>query len=271
MTLCHHTPVQDLAGGMSLMNNALSELHSWSKESNLALNLDKTKSMMFSTRQMFTCRNLSSFPPLLSAGGKDLERFKNTKLLGVYLNKNLLWDEHVKNLASSCYTTLASLRKIKHFTPYKLQKHLAESLILSRLDYCDIVMFPLPQHLLKRLQRIQFAAASFATGRYVNSFESLLKLGWLPVRECQDWHLLKMAHKALYNYNWPQTLRLEKVKHTQLLRSNSTVNLVVLRVSNTFQDTAAWIFNTQPSGTKLCVDSKSFSKQAFTFLKSHLS
>ena len=79
-TLCHHTPVQDLAGGVSLMNNALSELHSWFKESNLALNPDKTKSMMFSTRQMFTRRNLSSFPLLLSAGGKDLERIKNTKL-----------------------------------------------------------------------------------------------------------------------------------------------------------------------------------------------
>ena len=52
-TLYHHTPVQDLVGGVSLMNNALSELHSWSKESNLALNPDKTKSMVFSTRQMF--------------------------------------------------------------------------------------------------------------------------------------------------------------------------------------------------------------------------
>ena len=270
-TLYHHTPMQDLAGGVSLMNNALSELHSWSKESNLALNPDKTKSMLFSTRQMFTRRNLSSFPLLLSVGGKDLERVKNTKLLGVHLDENLLWDEHVKNLASSCYTTLASLRKIKHFTPCKLRKHLAESLILSRLDYCDIVMFPLPQHLLKRLQRIQFSAASFATGRYVNSFESLLKLGWLPVRERRDWHLLKTAHKALYSHNWPQTLRLEKVKHTRLLRSNSTVNLVVPRVSNTFQDTAARIFNTLPSGTKSCVDSKSFSKQAFTFLKSRLS
>ena len=111
-TLYHHTPVQDLACGVSLTNNALSELHSWSKESNLALNPDKTKSMMFSTRQMFTRRNLSSFPLLLSAGGKDLERVKNTKLLGVHLDENLLWDEHVKNLASSCYTTLASLRKI---------------------------------------------------------------------------------------------------------------------------------------------------------------
>ena len=125
------------------MNNVLSELHSWSKESNLALNPDKTKSLMFSTRQMFTRRNLSLFPLLLSAGGKDFERVKNTKLLSVHLNENLLWDEHVKNLTSSCYTTLASLRKIKHFT-----------LIRSRLDYCDIAMFPLPQHLLKRLQRI---------------------------------------------------------------------------------------------------------------------
>ena len=110
--------------------------------------------------------------------------------------------------------------------------------------FCDIVMFPLPQHLLKRLQRIQFAAASFATGRYVNSFQSLLKLGWLLVRERRDWHLLKTAHKALYSHNWPQTLRLEKVKHTRLLRSNSTVNLVVPPVSNTFQDTAALIFTT---------------------------
>ena len=130
---------------------------------------------------------------------------------------------------------------------------------------------PLPQHLLKRLQRIQFAAASFVTGRYVNSFESLLKLGWLPVRERRDQHLLKMAHKALYSHNWPQTLGLEKVKHTRLLRSNSTVNLVVSHVSNTFRDTTARIFKTLPSGTKSCVDSKSFSKQAFTFVKSRLS
>ena len=117
--------------------------HSWSKESNLALNPDKTRSMVFSTRKMFTRRNLSSFPLLLSAVRKDLERVKNTKLLGVHLKEKLLWDENVKNLASSCNTTLASLRKIKHPTPYKLQKHFVESPILSRLDYCDIVLFPL--------------------------------------------------------------------------------------------------------------------------------
>ena len=178
-TLYHHTPVQDLACGVSLTNNALSELHSWSKESNLALNPDKTKSMMFSTRQMFTRRNLSSFPLLLSAGGKDLERVKNTKLLGVHLDENLLWDEHVWNLASSCYSTLARLKKIKHFTSYKLRKHLA--------------------------------------------------------------------------------------RHTRLPKSNSTVNLVVPHVSNTFQDTAARIFNTLPSGTKSLWTANNFQNRPLRF------
>ena len=117
-TLYHHIPVQDLACGVSFMNNALSELYSWSKESNLALNPAKTKSMMFATRQMFTCRNLSSFTLLLSTGGKDLERVKNTKLLGIHLNENLLWDEHAENLASSCYR---SRKPQENQTLYSLQ------------------------------------------------------------------------------------------------------------------------------------------------------
>ena len=63
---------------------------------------------------------------------------------------------------------LDTLRKLKHFTDFNLRKRLAELLVLSRLDYCDSVFSPLPQYLLKRLQKIEFAAASFVYGRYVN-------------------------------------------------------------------------------------------------------
>ena len=114
---------------------------------------------------------------------KALEQVKSTKLLGMYLKENLKWDVLVKHLASTCYGTLANLRKIKNFTTFTLRKHLAESLIISRLDFSDIVFYPLTEHLLKRLQRIQYSAASFVTGRYVNSIESILKLSWSPMRE----------------------------------------------------------------------------------------
>jgi hypothetical protein len=100
---------------------------------------------------------------------------------------------------TSCLDVLWRPRKshkIKNFSTFNLRKHLAESLIISRLDFSDIAVFyPLTEHLLERLQRIQYSAASFVTGRYVNSIESILKLSWSPMRE--GWHILKAAHKAL--------------------------------------------------------------------------
>ena len=42
--------------------------------------------------------------------------------------------------------------------------------------------------------------------------------------ECLDWHLLKAAHKALYDEHWPTNLRLEDVQHGRRLHSNITIN-----------------------------------------------
>ena len=227
----------------------------------------KIKCMLLSTSQMSSYHSLSLRTMQLSAEGKDLERVKSTKLLGIHLNENLKWVDHVKHLASSCYGTLACLKKIKNFTPYKLRKQLAESLILSHLDFSDAVFYPLTEHVLKRLQWKQYSAASFVTGRYTNSIGSIFKIGWLPMRESRDWHLLKTAHKALYSSTWPQSLQLERVKHSRTLRSSSTVNLVIPLISNTFQDSAAILFNWLPVKIKSCVDARTFSRETYEFLR----
>jgi hypothetical protein len=88
------------------------KLSNWSQGSNLALNPTKTKCMLFTTSQMSTYHSLSSRPLQLAVEGKALERVKSTKLLGVHLKENLKWDVHVKHHASTCYGTLANLRKI---------------------------------------------------------------------------------------------------------------------------------------------------------------
>lgn len=68
------------------------------------------------------------------------------------------------------------MQKLKHFTDFHLLKKLAESLVLSRLDYCDSVYSPFPGYLLKRLPKTDFAAASFVYGKYVNDVGDILKL-----------------------------------------------------------------------------------------------
>jgi hypothetical protein len=100
----------------------------------------------------------------------------------------------------------------------------------------------------------------------LNSIESILKLGWLPMRERRDWHILKAAHKALYSSDWPRYVCLERSEHTRVLRSNAQVNLVLPLVSNTFQDCSA-SFNSLPADIKSCTDHRAFSKQTFNILK----
>ena len=83
-------------------------------------------------------------------------------------------------MLSGCYANLSIIRKLKYLAKYELRKQLAETWILSKLDYADLVFYPLPQFLLRRLQRVQFAVASFVLGHYVN-FRDVLKIGWLPI------------------------------------------------------------------------------------------
>ena len=200
--------------------------------------------------------SLAERPIHLSVGDKPLERVHSIKLLGVHMTDTLKWDDHVKHLFSSCYRVLAALRKIKNFTNYHLRKHLGECLVLSRLEFNDIIFYPITDCLLKRLQRIQFAAASFVFGRYVNNIDSILKLGCLPMNGRSEWHVLKAAHKAINSHDWPRqprNLQLEQVRHARNLRSSSTINLVIPHASDTFQYSAAALFNSLPSSVK-CFD-----------------
>ena len=137
-----------------------------------------------------------------------MERTETCKLLGVTINEHLKWENHVKTISSSCYGTLSILKKLKNVAPFRLRKQLAESLILSKIDYGDQVYTPLTMMLQKRLQRVQFAAASFVTGHYVKSTRDILKLGWLPIEERRDLNLLKKVFKALNSETWPYYLKL---------------------------------------------------------------
>ena len=138
---------------------ALDRQLSWCTECNLALNPIKTKYMLLSTPQLARVHNLEDHQVNLTANGQMLERVTTTHLLGTELQQNLDWNSDTNTKISSCYATLSDLRKLKNLAPFQVRKQLAESLILSKLDYNDTVTFPIYDYLVKRLQRVQLAAA----------------------------------------------------------------------------------------------------------------
>ena len=86
--------------------------------------------------------------------------------------------------------------------------------MLSKLDYCETVYYPLPEFELKRLQYVQLVAASFVLSRYVNGVNDIVKIGCLAVRQRRDFHVLQLCSQG---FALPQLAilrtRLDTVKH----------------------------------------------------------
>ena len=88
-----------------------------------------------------------------------------------------------------------------------MRKHLAESSVLSKVNYACCVFHPLPAFQMKRLQRLQNACPGFITRRFAR-VEDVLKLNWLPVNENVELNILKLTHKSLYDGTFPEYLKL---------------------------------------------------------------
>ena len=160
-----------------------------------------------------------------------------------------------------------------HFVSWNtLQTSTLERDLQNYLCYQDSTIVTLsfhlcPQYLLTRLQNIEFAAASFVYGRYVNDIDDILKLNWLPVDERRDFNLLKLTFKALYFKQWPTYLNLQRVSIRRELRSSDCIRLQVPLEKGTFQDTAALLFNNLPKELKTCDDLNIFISRLFKYLR----
>ena len=61
--------------------------------------------------QMSRAHDLSNVIPSLTIKGQMLKRVRTFKLLGTWLNENLKWTDHIKELVSPCHKVLSILRK----------------------------------------------------------------------------------------------------------------------------------------------------------------
>ena len=104
-------------------------------------------------------------------------------------------------------------------TPQNIKKQLVESRVISKLSYNDMVLYPLPVYLKKKIQRVQNCAVSFVINRYCTE-KDVVMLGWLPTLERAQFNILRSEHKSIYDPLWPTYLALEMRKPSRCLRSN---------------------------------------------------
>ena len=163
-TMLRHTKVLNLPQTIKEMQLEMNEVNTWSEKKNLCLNSQKTKAILFSTLQMSKRHNLDNTMVEIFNHNLPIERISDVKVLGVKFNQHLTWRNYINATTQSCYSTLKSLRIFRRSADFKLRQSLAQSLILSRVNYCNVLFSDAPQYLLKKLQKLQNAAARFVYG-----------------------------------------------------------------------------------------------------------
>jgi len=103
--------------------------------------------------------------------------------LSVFIDQDLTMRTHVQRTASRCFATLRQLRSIRRCVPTSVFQSFVAALVLSRLDYCNSVLFDLPAILIQRLQSVQNATARliYNLRRFDHIIDALISLYWLRV------------------------------------------------------------------------------------------
>ena len=191
-SIIHHSFADDLQLRMSAPPDGISEqLHSilscisdvkaWATANMLKLNDSKTELMLVTSKRS---KHLHYLPTSITIGNAQIPFKQSVKKLGFTLDSHLTMNAHVSNIALTCYFELRRLASIRRFLTSTATATLESAFVLSRIDYCNSLLFGSTHDVTSHLQRIQNYAARVILRLPKSSSITihLESLHWLPVK-----------------------------------------------------------------------------------------
>ena len=203
------------------MQKCIDDIKSWMTLNKVKLNDDKTEAMIVSSGRKST--SLFFLPRLYNCTLSD-----SVKNLGVTLDCHLTMKTRVSNLVRSANFELRCISSIRHLLSTDATKTLVSAFVLSRLDYCNSLLFGCPQYLLNKLQKVQNNAARLVlrVSKTDHISHHLASLHWLPIDSRIQYKLFSLCYNCL-NSTAPDYLTelLRICKPTHQLRSFSDTSI----------------------------------------------
>ena len=126
----------------------------------LLLNPSKTEFMLIGTKQQrLKFSNLSD----LTLGNTSIPVSSSARNLGFIFDSDMSFSAQINSVCKSCHFHIRDLRRIRHLLSLSTATLLANSLVSSKLDYCNSLYTGISNHNLNKLQIIQNSLARAIT------------------------------------------------------------------------------------------------------------
>ena len=134
----------------------ISDIRVWMIKNKFKINNSKTEFIIF--RSPLLKQNLSD----LSVSVGDMQVSPSSKVReGVVFDQYLTFHDHISGISKSTHFHLRGIGRIQNLLTFDATAQLIDALITSRLDFCNSILYNLPNKQIERLQRIQKPCSTY--------------------------------------------------------------------------------------------------------------
>ena len=179
---------------ISAMESCVDDIRSWMLTDSLKLNDDKSEFLIIGTPRQLAKIDIGS----IRVGDCNVSTATSARNLCSWFDSKLSMSTHITKLSSSSFYYLYNIRRIRKYLSRRCTETL-HAFITARIDYCNSLLFGLPDYRINKLQRIQNAAARLICqqSRFCHITPLLFDLHWLPVKFRIEFKILLITFKAL--------------------------------------------------------------------------
>ena len=147
-----HNTGKDVVSVCNTLQLDLDKLVVWTEFNHMALHPQKSKAMFVTTRQKR--QNFKTKSTGLKIHDNILEEVNSYKLLGLVIDNNLCWLNHISTLSKKISKKVFQLNRIKHFLDQHTRKLFFYAYIKPDIDYASTCWDLASKNCLKRLESV---------------------------------------------------------------------------------------------------------------------